>query len=138
LQQKEKKFPAGMGCASTNGEKGEEFSHGEAGMKMAGKTGFVFLAGSLLGLILGQAMLGHSEDRGSKSRLPEGVYLDLNRDFYEALKQEGSAGTRTYSNDPSVNYLREISVSTRFMVETNLQILKNQERLIQLLEPRKK
>lgn len=107
-------------------------------MKRLGKAGFAFLAGSLLGLVLGQVMIGHSEDRGSRYHRPEGVYLDLNRDFYEALKQEGSAGSRTYSNDPSVNYLREISVSTRYMVETNLQILKNQERLIQILEPRKK
>jgi hypothetical protein len=107
-------------------------------MKRLGKTGFAFLAGSLLGLILGQAVIGYGQDGRSKYRLPEGVYVDLTGDFYQALREEGSNTTRTYSNDPSVNYLREISVSTRFMVETNLQILKNQERLIELLEPRKK
>jgi hypothetical protein len=106
-------------------------------MKRLGKAALVFLAGSMLGLVLGQAWVGYTQDAGPKYRLPEGVYLDLNRDFYQALKEDGG-GTKSYSNDMSLNYLREISISTRFMVETNLQILKSQERLIQLLEPKKK
>lgn len=68
--------------------------------------------------------------------LPEGVYIELTKDFYQALKNDGAGGTKVYSNDPSAEYLREISISTRFMVETNLQILKNQERILQLLQPR--
>ena len=107
-------------------------------MKRLGKAALVFLAGSLLGLVLGQTWVGYGEDRGPRSRLPEGVYLDLNRDFYQALKEEGASGTKTYSNDPSLVYLREISIASRFMVETNLQILKGQERIIQLLDTKKK
>ena len=74
-----------------------------------------------------------AEDSVSNMNLPEGIYLELTRDFYEALRNDGFKGERVYSNDPSADYLREISISSRFMVETNLQILKQQERIIQLL-----
>ncbi len=70
-----------------------------------------------------------SEERG-KIDLPEGVYLELTRDFYEALKQ----GDKVYTNDPSQEYLRRISVSSRFMVETNLKILEQQERILRKLD----
>ena len=58
----------------------------------------------------------------------------MTRDFYDALGADASRGVRTYGNDPSTEYLRQISVSSRFTVETNLQIIKNQERIIRLLE----
>lgn len=70
----------------------------------------------------------------SNAPIHGGIYIKLTKDFYEALKGDGSGGSKTYSNDPSSAYLKEISISTRFMVETNLQIIKNQERIIQLLE----
>jgi len=66
--------------------------------------------------------------------LPQGVYIDLTREFYEALKAEGSAGNKTYTNNMSQEYLRQIAVSARFMVESNLRILQNQEKIIELLE----
>jgi hypothetical protein len=58
----------------------------------------------------------------------------LNKDFYEALKGEANGGSKVYSNNPSEDYLRQIAVSSRFMVETNLQILKQQEQMIQMLQ----
>ncbi len=70
---------------------------------------------------------------GNTYNIPEGVYIKLTKDFYDSLK---SSGNITYSNDPSIEYLRQIAVSTKFMVETNLQILKQQEKIIQLLEKR--
>ncbi len=102
-------------------------------MKRWGKCGFLVMAGCLLGLILGQAVTGLSQD---SRPVPRGTYIELNNDFYRALREEGN--TKTYSNDMNQDYLKEIAVSTRFMVETNLQILKNQERLILMLESRKK
>ena len=63
-----------------------------------------------------------------------GLYIDLTRDFYEALREESRNGEKVYSNSMSDEYLRQISVSTRFMVETNLRILRQQEKMIQLLE----
>jgi hypothetical protein len=87
------------------------------------------LAGVLLGIILYTPALLYSQD----NRIPEGVYIKLTKDFYEALKNEGSQGTKVYSNNPSSDHLKEIAISTRFMVETNLEILKQQERINQLL-----
>jgi hypothetical protein len=57
--------------------------------------------------------------------------LQLTEDFYRALRSEG---TKTYATGSSDEYLRQIAVSTRFMVETNLQLLQQQKRIIQLLE----
>jgi hypothetical protein len=64
----------------------------------------------------------------------EGVRIELTREFYEALRQEGGTGSRTYSNDPRNDYLRRIAVSSEFAVKTNLTIIQQQERIIELLE----
>ena len=90
--------------------------------------GVAFLAVLIVGSTL------YAEDDGIKGRIPEGVYIELTKDFYEALQNNRNEGAKTYSNDPSNYYLKQIAVSTRFMVETNLQILKQQEKMIQLLE----
>ncbi len=102
-------------------------------MKRLNRTCIVFLAGSFLGMILWGPIMTYGENKGSENPIPEGVYIELTKDFYEALRDEGSRGTKNYSNDPSLEYLKEISISSRFMVETNLQILRHQERIIQLL-----
>ncbi|MBW1768733.1 MAG: hypothetical protein JRJ02_08205 [Deltaproteobacteria bacterium] len=102
-------------------------------MKNLRRTGVIFVAGSLLGMILCGSAIVNGQDTDSKINIPEGVYIELTKDFYEALQGERYGGTKTYSNDPSTEYLKQISISARFMVETNLHILKQQERIIQLL-----
>lgn len=92
------------------------------------------MAGCLLGVTLGQVFTGFTQDSGQRCPVPDGIYVDLTKDFHKALREEGRANSRTYSNDMSLTYLKEISISTRFMVETNLEILKNQERIMQMLE----
>ena len=87
-----------------------------------------------MGIILGSAVSGFAESKGPKYQLPEGVYINLTEDFYRALREAGDSGTTTYRSEQSGEYLRQIAVSTRFMVETNLQILKQQEHIIRLLE----
>ncbi len=72
----------------------------------------------------------------SKALVPRGVTIELTKDFYETLRDEGGRGTKGYSSDPSSEYLRQIAVSTRFMVETNLQILRFQEEIMRLLDNR--
>ena len=82
---------------------------------------------------LGWAFLGTSSPaaetagNGRKFR----TELQLTEDFYRALRSEGD---RTLATGSSDEYLRQIAVSTRFMVETNLQLLQQQKRIIQLLE----
>jgi len=69
------------------------------------------------------------ESRSDKD-LPNGVYLRLNKEFYDSLRDDN---VTTYSNNKDTEYLREISISSRFMVETNLQIIRQQEEIISLL-----
>ena len=76
------------------------------------------------------AVISIAQDSKSVTELPEGVYMKLDREFYESLR----GNDKTYSNNKSTEYLREISISTRFTVETNLQIIKQQEQIIRLLE----
>jgi hypothetical protein len=59
------------------------------------------------------------------------VEVHLTESFYRAL---GEQGAKTYTNSVSDDYLRQIAVSTRFMVETNLRIIEQQARIIELLE----
>jgi len=93
----------------------------------------IFLAGAALGIILRGPVPAHGQDKDSKNPLPEGIYIELTRDFYEAIRDEDSRRTKVHTNDPSTEYLRKIAISAGFMVETNLEILKNQERIIRLL-----
>ncbi len=93
----------------------------------------ISFVGAFLAILIMSSTL-YAEDDGIKGRIPEGVYIELTKEFYEALQNNGYGGIKTYSNDPSRDYLKQIAISTRFMVETNLQILKQQEKMIQLLE----
>jgi hypothetical protein len=66
---------------------------------------------------------------------PAGIYIELTEDFYRALNQAESRDSSTLSTRPlSDEYLRQIAVSAKFMVETNLQLIRQQERMLQVLE----
>ena len=90
------------------------------------------LAGCLFLLGTWWTAMALDGERIARVAIPEGVYIDLTQDFYEALKRDGG-NSNVYSNDPSDRYLSQIAVSAKFMVETNLQILKQQEEIRQLL-----
>jgi hypothetical protein len=60
------------------------------------------------------------------------IDVELTESFYRALRAEGA--NKTYRTDISEEYLRQIAVSSRFTVESNLKIIKQQERIIELLE----
>ena len=65
------------------------------------------------------------------------VFLRIDKEFYDALNNDGQDGKKVYSNDPNAKsdeYLRQIAVSTKYMVETNIEILKQQEQIIKLLQ----
>ncbi|MBI5063658.1 MAG: hypothetical protein HZB87_09425 [Desulfatitalea sp.] len=93
----------------------------------------------LLLLVAGMAVQA-ADDRPSQapgqrhSYPPVGLYLDLTEEFNRAMQSDGAGGNRTLSTNLSEDYLHQIAVATRYTVETNLQILKQQERIIQLLE----
>jgi hypothetical protein len=85
----------------------------------------------LIGILISAAGIAGEKERPTEPR--GGIYLELTEGFYKALKEDAKE-TRHYSNQMSEEHLRQIAVSTRFMVETNLQILRQQEKMIQLLE----
>ena len=82
----------------------------------------------LTGIVLFVPLSAYCQD---SYQIPEGVYIRLTKDFYDALKNQGS---KVYSNDPSDEYLKQIAISTKFMVETNLEILKQQEKMNLMLD----
>jgi len=99
---------------------------------------FVLLTGTVLvgaAVLLSMALKADAVRVRPRPLVPGGVYIDLDRDFYEALKEESNTSSvKTYSNDLTQEYLRRIAVSSEYMVKTNLEIIKQQERIIRLLE----
>ena len=98
------------------------------------KTHLCFVIALLGGMFIWPTTGNTQEKTAVYPPAHSGVYFKLTEDFYRALREESDSGSRRYSTDQSNHYLREIAVSTRFMVETNLQILKQQESIIRLLE----
>ena len=90
--------------------------------------------GAVLTILLAGTLWGAAEIFGVRAEASArgGALLVLDKEFYEALN--GGSNGRTYSSDKNREYLRQISVSTKYMVETNFRILEQQERMIQLLE----
>lgn len=79
--------------------------------------------------------IGHAEDPKRADNTVPRIHIDLTESFYRALQNESTGGDRIYSNmSKSEEYLRQIAISAKFMVETNIQIIKQQERMIELLE----
>jgi hypothetical protein len=102
-------------------------------MKRLKMESFLVMTGLASIVCLWFVGFSHAQDQHPVNP-PDGIYIKLTRDFYEALKGEGGARTKVYTNDPSIEYLRQIAISSKFMVETNLQIMRQQARIIQLLE----
>ena len=88
------------------------------------------IAAGVLAIVSFSAFQGAAAEKDS-NKYAKRVYIELTEDFYQALKTENG---KSYTTNPSDEHLRQIAVSTRFMVESNLQILERQERIIKLLE----
>lgn len=85
----------------------------------------VLLHGIIGGVVLTAIPATAADDR------PARIEVELTESFYRALQAEGS---KTYSTDKSEAYLRQIAVSARYAVESNLKIIQQQDRIIELLE----
>lgn len=78
----------------------------------------------------------YAERPGKPSRHtypPVGIFIELGDDFHRELGAYDD-NTRTLSTDMSETYLHQIAIATRYTVETNLKILQQQKRIIELLE----
>ena len=96
----------------------------------------IILGSGLAAVLAALILLGYPTaraDSGSNERRQK-ITIELTEEFYRALRNEGS---RTYSTERQDEYLRQIAVSTKFMVETNLRIIEQQARMIELLEKSK-
>lgn len=62
-----------------------------------------------------------------------GIFIQLSEDFNRDM-EANDHNTRTLSTNKSETYLHQIAVATRYTVETNLKILQQQARIIELLE----
>ncbi len=93
-----------------------------------------FILGTAFAMVLSAPVVLHHRtagaDSGSKDQRHK-ITIELTEDFYRALRNEEA---KTYTTERQDEYLRQIAVSTRFMVETNLRIIEQQARIIELLE----
>mgnify|MGYP001549312408 CR=1 FL=1 len=87
-------------------------------------------------LILASPAVAQDQPASAPGQPEIEVHLDLTRQFYDALRQTGAARRHSLSTDTadlSVHHLEQIAVSARFMVETNLQLLREQAEIKSLL-----
>ena len=106
-------------------------------MKKNRTTRFIFISFILAGLILLWVIPNGAQESGGRHGIPEGVFINLTKDFYRELEKP-EAGERFYGTRQADEYLRQIAVSAKFQVETNLRIIQQQEKIIELLEAIKK
>ncbi len=91
----------------------------------------------MIGLPIVCALLmstGYAGEGNGRYNLPTGVYLELTEEFYQALQDNQTGNTKRYHNNSSDEYLRQIAISSRYIVETNLKLLQQQEKMLHLLE----
>jgi hypothetical protein len=104
---------------------------------MKARSIVLFLAAGLLTIPFFWSSVSDAagEQRGPRQTGGEkGIYIGLTQDFYRALESESDSGSKVYGDHKSDEYLRQIAVSAKFMVETNLKLLEMQEEIIDLLE----
>ena len=97
-------------------------------LRVMAKVGAVFLA---TGLILSaMSLAAAAEDTTSSGGRP---YVILDGEFWKAMEKLSRADANTYG-DQQVPLLEKISVASQFMVKTNLTIIRQNDRIIHLLE----
>jgi len=87
----------------------------------------------LLGILLCGQTAGYAQEQKQADSSSLRTHIELTESFYRALQNESAGSDRSYSTGNSDDYLRQIAISTKFMVETNIQIIKQQEKMIELL-----
>ncbi len=99
------------------------------------KTGYgkVILGLLLTGLIVAIAgvALGWPPYHGGQPHV--GIYFDLTEAFNRAMAEE-SGDSKNYTTSASDQYLKQIAVSAEFLVKTNLELIRLQQELIDLLK----
>jgi hypothetical protein len=94
-----------------------------------GLAGVGFL---VVGLILAGGPLKVAAQSGADSGKIN-TYIPLTKEFFEAMEKLSRANDHTYG-DRQEPLLEQIAMSSQFVVKTNLTLIKQNERIIQLLE----
>ncbi len=93
------------------------------------------VCGIIIAILLVTLLLNGQGGHKAIASPPSGVRVELTEGFYRALQEEGQKNTtKYYGTGKDEEYLRQIAVSAKYTVETNLKIIEQQERMIQLLE----
>lgn len=100
-------------------------------LRLMGRLAAVLL---LAGLILAAIpRLAGAADDPLSSKKGRDPYVILTGEFWEAMEKLSRAGATTYG-DRQEPLLEQIAVASQFMVKTNLTLIKQNDRIIQLLE----
>jgi len=103
-------------------------------LRLVTKIGAVFLA---TGLILSAMSLTAAGQSGTTpapgTGTGRGSYVILTGEFWQAMEKLSRADASTYG-DRQEPLLEKIAVSSQFVVQTNLTLIKQNDRIIQLLE----
>lgn len=76
---------------------------------------------------------GVEAERGTDDHFPRPeISLDLGENFFQALRE--NSGSKQMGTGVSEEYLRQIAIAGKFTVESNLQIIRQQDEIIRLLE----
>ena len=101
-------------------------------LRLVAKIGAVFLATGLILSAMSLAAAGQSSANPAPGT-GRGSYVILTGEFWQAMEKLSRADASTYG-DRQEPLLEKIAVSSQFVVQTNLTLIKQNDRIIQLLE----
>jgi hypothetical protein len=88
-----------------------------------------------LGMIAGPgASTGYAEGQMVKYRLPQGIYIEVPQEFLESTGGKVPENMVVYTNQLISTFLEQMAGSNENLVQANNKIIRQQERIIQLLE----
>ena len=91
----------------------------------------------LLGAGIQELDRGYSEEAGS-GFIPEGTIIVLSDDFMRNLQDAQQRNVIDYGKSREEQLLSHLALLGRYLVETNLMLVKQQNRIIELLEKQEK
>ncbi|MHB8068251.1 MAG: hypothetical protein ACYDIC_10170 [Desulfobaccales bacterium] len=108
-------------------------------LRIMAKIGAIFLATGLIlaAMSLAAAAQSKANPAPGTSATPgtgRDPYVILTDEFWRSMEKLSRAEDHTYSDNRQEPLLEKIAVASQFMVKTNLTIIKQNDRIIQLLE----
>jgi ABC-type sugar transport system substrate-binding protein len=102
-------------------------------LRLMRRGGAVLLAAALILAAMALPALAQQQTATPPAGRGGGPYVVLTGDFFKAMEKLSQSQADTYG-DQTQPLLEKIAVATQFAVKTNLTIIKQNDRIIQLLE----